>query len=99
MWHCSARTHPTDRQLTDAQWAHIGAEVMAQVGLAPHGDPRGVRWVAIRHGPDHIHIVATLVRQDRRTAWGRNDRWLAQAAARTDGFCCCHQLPSRGFRR
>jgi hypothetical protein len=55
---------------------------MAQVGLAPHGDPRGVRWVAIRHGPDHIHIVATLVRQDRRTAWGRNDRWLAQAACR-----------------
>ncbi len=82
VWHCSVRTHPTDRQLTDAQWAHIGAEVMARVGLAAHGDPRGVRWVAIRHGPDHIHIVATLVRQDRRTAWGRNDRWLAQAACR-----------------
>jgi hypothetical protein len=82
VWHCSIRTHPTDRQLTDAQWAHIGAEVMARVGLAPHGDPRGVRWVAVRHGPDQIHIVTTLVRQDRRTAWGRNDRWLAQAACR-----------------
>jgi hypothetical protein len=82
VWHCSMRTHPSDRWLSDAQWAHIGAQVMAQVGLAPNGDPRAVRWVAIRHGPDHIHIVATLVRQDRRTAWGRNDRWLTQAACR-----------------
>ncbi|MBO0868364.1 MAG: hypothetical protein J2P15_07335 [Micromonosporaceae bacterium] len=82
VWHCSIRTDPTDRWLTDEQWAHIGGEVMAAVGLAPHGDPKAVRWVAIRHGPDHIHIVATLVRQDRRTAWGRNDYWLAQAACR-----------------
>jgi hypothetical protein len=38
--------------------------------------------VAIRHGPDHIHLVATLVRQDRRTEYARNDRWKAQAACR-----------------
>jgi hypothetical protein len=34
---------------------------------------------AIAHGADHIHIVATLVRQDRRTYWARNDYPLAQA--------------------
>ena len=33
-------------------------------GLAPQGDELGVRWVAIRHASDHIHIVATLARQD-----------------------------------
>jgi hypothetical protein len=82
VWHCSLRTAPSDRVLPDLQWAHIAGEVMAQVGLAPHADPRGVRWVAMRHGPDHIHIVATLVRQDRRTDWARNDRWKAQAACR-----------------
>ena len=82
VWHCSIRTHPEDRWLTDEQWARIGAEAMAKVGLAPHGDSRAVRWVAVRHAPDHIHIVATLVRQDRRTEWARNDRWLAQAACR-----------------
>jgi hypothetical protein len=82
VWHCSIRTHPTDRWLTDAQWAHIAGEVMSGVGLAPHGDTRAVRWVAIRHGPDHIHIAATLVRQDRRTEYARNDRWKAQAACR-----------------
>jgi hypothetical protein len=36
----------------------------------------------MRHGADHIHIVATLVRQDRRTYWARNDYPLAQAACR-----------------
>jgi hypothetical protein len=82
VWHCSVRTHPTDRWLSDAQWAHIAGEVMAQVGLARHGDTRAVRWVAIRHGPDHIHIAATLVRQDRRTEYARNDRWKSQAAGR-----------------
>src|SRR5437762_1272171 len=39
VWHCSIRNHPTDRYLTDQQWAHIAGEVMAAVGLAPHGDP------------------------------------------------------------
>ena len=32
--------------------------------LAPEGDDLGVRWVAVRHAADHIHIVATLARQD-----------------------------------
>ncbi|GLI00930.1 relaxase/mobilization nuclease domain-containing protein [Phytohabitans aurantiacus] len=82
VWHCSVRVHPEDRRLSDAQWAHIAAEVMAQAGLAEHGDARAVRWVAVRHGPDHIHIAATLVRQDRRTEYARNDRWKAQAACR-----------------
>ncbi len=60
-------TTPATRTLTDAQWAHIAREMVAGAGLAPHGDDRAVRWVAVRHADDHIHIVATLVRQDRRT--------------------------------
>src|SRR5882672_248389 len=28
----------------------------------------GVRWVAVRHGEDHVHIVAMLARQDRTTS-------------------------------
>ena len=82
VWHCSVRNHATDRVLTDVQWGHIAGEIMAQAGLAAHGDRRAVRWVAMRHGEDHIHIVATLVRQDRRTEWARRDRWRTQAAAR-----------------
>jgi hypothetical protein len=55
---------------------------MAAVGLAPHRDYQAVRWLAVRHAEDHIHLVATLVRQHGRTAWGWNERRLAQAACR-----------------
>ena len=82
VWHTSIRNHPTDRTLTDAQWAHIAGEVIAAVGLAPHGDPHAVRWLAVRHNDDHVHVVATLVRQDRRTAWPWQDKRKAQAACR-----------------
>ncbi|WP_347405066.1 relaxase/mobilization nuclease domain-containing protein [Micromonospora sp. WMMD1082] len=82
VWHTSVRNHITDRILTDSQWAHIAAEIVAAVGIAPHGDPDAVRWVAVRHADDHIHIVATLVRQDGETVWAWNERLKAQTAAR-----------------
>jgi hypothetical protein len=82
VWHMSIRNHATDRTLTDAQWAHIAVEMLAAVGLAPHGDSDAVRWAVVRHAADHIHIVATLVRQDGTTAWAWNERIKAQAAAR-----------------
>jgi len=82
VWHCSVRNHASDRTLSDEQWGHIAREIMAQAGLAPHGDGQAVRWVAVRHAHDHIHIVATLVRQDRRIEPARNDWIRCQAAAR-----------------
>jgi hypothetical protein len=64
VWHCSLRTAPGDPLLSDAEWAQIAAHVMHRTGLAPDGDDLGVRWVAVRHAPDHIHLVVTLARQD-----------------------------------
>ena len=64
VWHCSVRAAPQDRLLSDAEWAQVAAEIMDRTGLAPEGDDLGVRWVAIRHAADHVHIVATLARQD-----------------------------------
>jgi hypothetical protein len=64
VWHCSIHTHPDDPILTDQQWNHIVTELAATVGLAPHGDLSAVRWVGIRHADGHIHLVATLARQD-----------------------------------
>jgi hypothetical protein len=64
VWHCSVRAAPGDRMLSDAEWAQVAAGIMDRTGLAPHGDDSGVRWVAVRHAPDHIHIAATLARQD-----------------------------------
>jgi hypothetical protein len=71
VWHLPLRAAPEDPVMSDRQWARIAHEVMDRVGLAPDGDVGAVRWVAVRHAADHVHIVATLARQD----GGRPDVW------------------------
>ncbi len=66
VWHCPVRAAPEDPILTDDQWADIAHRIVAAAGIAPDGDPEACRWVAVRHADDHIHIAATLVRQDGR---------------------------------
>ncbi|MFE0433567.1 relaxase/mobilization nuclease domain-containing protein [Streptomyces nigra] len=73
VWHCSIRAAETDRHLSDEEWADIARRVVASTGISPDGDPDGCRWVAVRHAPDHIHIAATKVRADLRTARHWND--------------------------
>ncbi|MFE7565576.1 relaxase/mobilization nuclease domain-containing protein [Streptomyces sp. NPDC057539] len=73
VWHCSVRAAESDRILTDEQWADVARRVVHATGIAPEGDPDGCRWVAVRHAPDHIHIAATTVRADLRTARHWND--------------------------
>ena len=72
VWHCAVRAAPEDPMLSDAEWAQVAERVMHRTGLAPAGDDLGVRWVAVRHAADHVHIVATLARQDgaRPRMWG-----------------------------
>jgi hypothetical protein len=55
VWHCSLRTAPEDPVLDDARWAAIAAQHIEAMGLAGHP------WVAVRHGDDHVHIVACRV--------------------------------------
>ena len=64
VWHCSMRAAPGDRMLSDDEWAAIAHEVMHRTGLSPYGQDDAVRWIAVRHGDDHIHLVAMLARQD-----------------------------------
>jgi hypothetical protein len=82
VWHCSVRAAPADRLLSDAEWAQVAAQVLDRTGLAPMGDDLGVRWVAVRHAADHIHLVATLARQDgpRPRLW--NDFYQVRDACR-----------------
>src|ERR1035438_9628159 len=54
VWHCSVRAAPGDRVLSDAEWGQVAVSVMQLTGFAPDEDERGVRWVAVRHAPDHI---------------------------------------------
>jgi hypothetical protein len=82
VWHCSVRTDPGDRTLTDAEWNTIARRLVHAVNLAPEGDPDGCRWVAVRHADDHIHILATMVRGDLRRPRMNYDFKKAQAECR-----------------
>jgi hypothetical protein len=82
VWHCSVRTAPGDRPLTDGEWNTVAHRLVQAVGLAPDDDPDCCRWVAVRHAEDHIHIVATLVRGDLRRPRMNYDYKRAQAACR-----------------
>src|SRR5450432_3071950 len=82
VWHCAVRAAPGDRLLSDTEWAQVADAIMDRTGLAPAEDDQGVRWVAVRHAPDHIHLVATLARQDgaRPRIW--NDFYRVRDACR-----------------
>ena len=56
VWHCALRAAPGDRELTDDEWAQVASQVIDRTGLAPAGDELGVRWVAVRHAADHVHL-------------------------------------------
>ncbi|MDT0613515.1 relaxase/mobilization nuclease domain-containing protein [Streptomyces lancefieldiae] len=82
VWHCPVRAAPEDPILTDAQWADIARRIVAAAGIAPVGDEEACRWVAVRHADDHIHIAATLVRQDGRRPQRDHDQRAVQREAR-----------------
>ncbi|CAM5561312.1 mobilization protein [Streptomyces xanthochromogenes] len=82
VWHCPVRTAPGDRYLTDAEWAEVARRVVAATGIAPEGDDKACRWIAVRHADDHIHIMATTVRADGRRPRTNRDGWRAQLECR-----------------
>ncbi|MFF5727970.1 relaxase/mobilization nuclease domain-containing protein [[Kitasatospora] papulosa] len=82
VWHLSVRAAPDDPVLTDEQWGEIARRMVAATGIAPAADEAGCRWAAVRHADDHIHIIATLVREDGRRPRLNNDAKRSQAEAR-----------------
>ncbi|MEV0962841.1 mobilization protein [Streptomyces sp. NPDC049910] len=82
VWHCPVRTAPGDRHLTDAEWAEVARRIVHATGIAEEGDDKACRWIAVRHAEDHIHIVATLKREDGRSPRRHQDGIRAQAECR-----------------
>ncbi|WP_030458883.1 relaxase/mobilization nuclease domain-containing protein [Kitasatospora sp. NRRL B-11411] len=66
VWHCPVRAAPEDRYLSDAEWGEIAERIVQAAGIAPKDDDLACRWIAVRHADDHIHILATTVREDGR---------------------------------
>jgi hypothetical protein len=83
VWHCVVQAAPEDRMLSDDEWAQIAGNIMHRTGLAPRGqEDDAVRWIAVRHGGDHIHIVAMLARQDGGRPRLSNERYRVREACR-----------------
>ncbi|APE23857.1 MULTISPECIES: relaxase/mobilization nuclease domain-containing protein [Streptomyces] len=82
VWHCPVRTAPGDRYLTDAEWAEVARRIVHATGIAPDGDEKACRWIAVRHADDHIHLMATTVRADGRRPRTHRDGQRAQAECR-----------------
>ncbi|MEH1124767.1 relaxase/mobilization nuclease domain-containing protein [Micromonospora sp. CPCC 206061] len=74
VYHVAVRAAPEDRVLSDVEWGELATEIMHNIGLSQRDAAEaGVRWIAVRHADDHIHIVATLARQDGNPVRRNND--------------------------
>ncbi|MFJ3931580.1 relaxase/mobilization nuclease domain-containing protein [Streptomyces sp. NPDC090029] len=82
VWHLSVRNGAEDRILTDEEWGDIARRMVAAAGIDDPETGAGCRWAAVRHADDHIHIVATLVREDGYKPDLDNDAARVQAQAR-----------------
>ncbi|MEU6285663.1 relaxase/mobilization nuclease domain-containing protein [Streptomyces sp. NPDC047028] len=92
VWHCSVRAAPDDPVLSDEQWGDIARRMVAATGIDP-GDGAGCRWAAVRHADDHIHIIATLVREDgRRPDHHRSGQRAQNEARRIEKELGLHQV-------
>ena len=81
VYHLAISAAEHDRLLSDQEWADVVGEYVRRIGLAPRGDEQAVRWVAVRHADNHVHVVATLARQDGKRVWPRNDFYRAREAS------------------
>ncbi|MEU6332789.1 relaxase/mobilization nuclease domain-containing protein [Streptomyces sp. NPDC047049] len=107
VYHIPVSNEPGDPTLTDAQWKEVAQRIVEASGIVDPNEPGGCRWVAVRHADNHIHIVATLVRQDGRKPEIHNDglrfrpvcnefekRWGLKPTAPADRTG--HRRPKRG---
>jgi len=52
VWHCALRAAPTDKTLSDDEWAAIAHDVMNRTGLSRYGEEdKAVRWIAVHRFP------------------------------------------------
>ncbi|NEB01919.1 relaxase/mobilization nuclease domain-containing protein [Streptomyces sp. SID13726] len=82
VWHLSVRNAAEDLILTDEEWGDIARRMVAAAGIDDPDDGAGCRWAAVRHADDHIHIIATLVREDGYKPELDGDALRVQAEAR-----------------
>ncbi len=87
VYHVSISNHGEDRNLSDEEWATVARAVADKLGLSGTDTQPGARWFAVHHGAasgdrDHIHFVATLVREDGRGIYLNKDKLALREVAK-----------------
>jgi len=87
VYHVSISNHGQDRNLSDDEWATVAEAVADTLGLSGTDTRAGARWFAVHHGAasgdrDHIHFVATLVREDGRGIYLNKDKLALREVAK-----------------
>jgi len=87
VYHVSISNHGQDRNLSDDEWATVAEAVADKLGLSGTDTRAGARWFAVHHGAasgdrDHIHFVATLVREDGRGIYLNKDKLALREVAK-----------------
>ncbi len=87
VYHVSISNHGEDRNLSDEEWATVAGAVADKLGLSGTDSQAGARWFAVHHGAasgdrDHIHFVATLVREDGRGIYLNKDKLALREVAK-----------------
>ncbi|SDN13477.1 hypothetical protein SAMN04488074_1369 [Lentzea albidocapillata subsp. violacea] len=97
VYHVPISVHAGDGELTDQQWREIAEFAAGELGFTEAPGRAAVPWVAVRHGlssqgNDHIHLVATLVREDGRIPDMRGDyrKWSEIAATVDERYNLVH---------
>ncbi len=107
VYHVSISNHGQDRNLSDDEWATVARAVADKLGLSGTDTRAGARWFAVHHGAasgdrDHIHFVATLVREDGRGIYLNKDklalREVAKEMAARFGLAVRTREPGAGQR-
>jgi len=87
VYHVSISNHGQDRNLSDDEWATVAQAVADKLGISGTDTRAGARWFAVHHGAasgdrDHIHFVATLVREDGRGIYLNKDKLALREVAK-----------------
>jgi len=87
VYHVSISNHGEDRNLSDEEWATVARAVADKLGLSGTDTEEGARWFVVHHGAasgdrDHIHFVATLVREDGRGIYLNKDKLALREVAK-----------------
>ncbi|WP_435863222.1 relaxase/mobilization nuclease [Streptomyces prunicolor] len=62
--HLDVRLHPSDRDLSGAEWAEIAHRFVRAARIEIPGDTNSCRWIAVQAKPGRLDLIANLIRLD-----------------------------------